>query len=135
MKFLLDTSYLFALLDNDDSNYLMSLKFREKISREGGRLFITPFLFEEAITLVSYRLGKTPAITIARELLADEYAIIPFSPFQKQRAFDIFTSVISKNFSFCDALTLAAAEEEGVDVIVSFDADLKKIKGPWKVWG
>lgn len=137
MKFLVDSNVFFAIADAKDSTHAKAKEMLVELKKYKPYVVYVPAgVFEETISLVSRRIHKEAAIGIAEEILHDEdTVIIHTSSPQIQRAFEIFISVISKNFSFCDALTLAAAEEEGVDVIVSFDADLKKIKGPWKVWG
>ena len=135
MKYLIDSNVFYAMTDQDDSTHAAAKKLWARIEKDSEyELLCTSYVFEECLTLMSQNINKQTALRVGFYLLSHTTILYP-SEHQLLSALEIFRMITSKNLSFCDAMTLSIAAEEQVDIIVSFDRDLKKWKGKWQLWG
>lgn len=130
-KYFLDTSFILALILDNDSNYYKALKY-ENILHE--KCYINHNVLNEVLTLI----GRKIDINTAKEvyyalidnfILLNEYNI----PNYNNKTFSIFEKYLGKKsnktkLSFTDSSILVTMEEFNINNLVSFDEEFRRVK-------
>lgn len=86
----------------------------------------TNFVFQEAVTLIRYRLGWDPARRFGEALRSRGLAkIIPVSTADEQAAWLIFLRCHDHQFSFVDCTSFAVMQRLRLDVAITLDDDFR----------
>lgn len=122
-RFLVDTGAWYALADRRDPDH-------ETVGRclqeRAGRLVSTNFIFDEAVTLMRFRLGSGAARIFGEQLLRGEAArLVAITRADEARAWEIFSRYRDKSFSYTDCTSFAAMERLGIDTAVAIDDDFR----------
>lgn len=113
-----DSSAILALLDADDADHARAIDVARDIVAERRPSFITNYVEAEAHALLLRKLGRA----IAREwLLSGGLAVLPALPAEEARAKALLASHIDKDWTYCDAVSLAMMDSRKVSRAFSFD--------------
>jgi predicted nucleic acid-binding protein len=129
-KFVVDANVIISLFDLDDSCHLKAIELIEITKRNGGFLLINNVILYEILTVLA-RNGYKQEVKLFYQLLwqNDRLQLIYCDKNLEKRAFFYFNQALSKNISFFDCTIFATAEQCEVKNIISFDKQLKYIKG------
>jgi uncharacterized protein len=115
---MVDTSAIYALLDQSDNNHTTAKEILNKLSREKLRVIMTNFLVAECHALISGRLGHE----LARKWLTNFYwEIERITEADEINAKDIIIKYADKSFTYTDATTFAVMERLGIKRCFTFD--------------
>jgi predicted nucleic acid-binding protein len=125
---LVDTDAFVALAREDDSNHTRALDTIHRLKEEKAQLFTSNYVFSEAVTVISQRVGHEDALNFIQLMRS------PLSPFTIQRvneeveelAIEVFERQTSKNTSFVDCTNMALMDYFRVDRVFSFDVAYRK---------
>src|SRR2546426_11762451 len=118
-----DSSAILALLDADDRDHDRAVRAARRIAAEARPSFITNYLEAEAHALLVRKLGRT----VAREwLLRGRLPIVRALPVEEERAKEIVATHEDKDWSLCDAISVAWLERRGVGFAFSFDRHFRQ---------
>ena len=113
-----DSSAVLALLDADDPDHKRAVDAASRIVTEKRPSFITNYVEVETHALLLRKLGRI----VAREwLLKGRLPIVRVSLQEEDRAKEILAVYADKDWSLCDAISFALAENRGVNAAFSFD--------------
>ena len=130
-KYFLDTSFILALILDNDSNYYKALK-HENILHE--KCYINHNVLNEVLTLIGRKVNVETAkevyyTLIDNFILLNEYNI----PNYNNKTFSIFEKYLGKKsnktkLSFTDSSILVTMVEFDINNLVSFDEEFKRVK-------
>lgn len=132
MKYFLDSSFILALILKTDDNYEKALGLVEILNDD---CYINHNVLNEVLTLV----GRKIDISAAREVyytlidnftLLNEYSIAEYN----ENTFRIFETYVGTNskkakFSFTDSSIILTMDKFGINNLVSFDKEFKRVEG------
>lgn len=125
---ILDTSYLYALLREEDDHHQKALQLSKKLNDE--LVYITFLIFQEFLTLLTGRASSQEAIKVADFLLSEKSPIqllkIDKEYFEDTLA--LFKKLSPHRFSFVDVSLIILAGELEAEVI-TFDKRLEERLG------
>lgn len=132
LSVLLDTDFLVSYWNREERRHgEATTLFREFLEGDRGRLFVSNFVVDEAVTLalrglsdigrvrefVRFLLGVQPSPSVLALLHVDEDLF--------QRAARRFLASSSRSLSFTDWTSVELVREFGIDWVATFDADLR----------
>lgn len=120
-----DTSFLFAYFSREDAHHEQAVKIAKNLPKRG--VFMPSTVFQELMTLLTYKVSSKAAINLSKLLLS------PDSPIELMRVdeayFEEIMNAFEQNsphdFSFVD-MSLILLSKKMEAKIYSFDADLNK---------
>ena len=113
-----DSSAILACIDADDADHDRALAVAGGIAAEKRPSFITNYIEAEAHALLLRKLGRA----LAREwLLTRGLPVIRVLPEEEERGREIIMRRSDKNWSLCDAISVALLERRGIRCAFSFD--------------
>ena len=122
-RFLVDTGAWYALADRRDPDHEPVARCLKECA---GRLVTTNFIFDEAVTLIRYRLGSAAARTFGEQMLGGGAARMAWVTRRDEvSAWDIFTRYRDKSFSFTDCTSFAVMQRLGIASAVAIDDDFR----------
>lgn len=122
-RVLVDTGAWYALTDRKDPDHG---RVAQCLEQAAGRLVTTNFIFDEAVTLLRYRLGYRAARTFGEQLLSGQIAtLVPVNRVDESRAWSIFTRYRDKSFSYTDCTSFAVMERLKLDCAAAIDDDFR----------
>lgn len=123
-----DADAFVALAREDDTNHSHALRILQFLSRQSVGLITSNYVFAEAVTVISQRVGHQAALSFIEEVRSPESTIFIDWIYQEieSRAMQIFAKQTSKNVSFVDCTNMAILERGEIDHIFSFDAAYRK---------
>ncbi len=126
MSLLLDTSALVAARNVKDRNHNKALEvMTPALQGEYGKLFVSDYIFDEAITLAYVRTGsKKFAYDIGKFAKAKPINFRFIEPIDFDKAWELFQQYEDKHLSFTDCTNIALMERLGIETIFTFDAEL-----------
>lgn len=117
-----DSNYLIALVNPDDSLHRQAVTLSEKLQRFSSQAVISNYIFMETVTVLSQRVSRQEAVKAGAMLLADSTVrIIQISHKLHNDSWEIFQSIDKKNVSFVDCSTLAVLRHTGIETLLTFD--------------
>lgn len=120
---MVDTGAWYALADRADPDHAAVARCLREC---GGRLVSTNFIFDEAVTLMRFRLGSNVARTFGNELLSGRLArLVTVTRGDEARAWEIFVRYRDKRFSYTDCTTFAAMRRLGMETAIAIDEDFR----------
>ena len=132
MKYFLDTSFILSLILDSDSNHDKAINLLNIINED---CYINNNVLNEVLTLIGRKLNVFDAKEVYFALidsftLLNEYNINDYN----NKTFEIFEENMGENIkktklSFTDSSIILTMNEYGIDKLVSFDEEFKRIKG------
>ena len=121
-KIFADSNFFIALYNPSDSLHSESVRISQKIKKEDPDIYISNYIFLEIVTVISQRIGRKEAVFLGNEILKNpKINIIHVDETLNKLAWQIFTKVPKKNFSFVDCSTLALLQFEEIGGLLTFD--------------
>jgi predicted nucleic acid-binding protein len=117
-KFLIDTSFLFALINQRDADHAKCLDFL-KTHRISGLIPVT--VIPETAYLLYRRLGHHVMRRFIQEIQHSEWDIEPLMMSDLTRAGRILDRYADSNLDFVDSTIVATAERMDIDTILTLD--------------
>jgi predicted nucleic acid-binding protein len=113
-----DSSAILALLDADDADHARAVDVARQIAIDRRPSFITNYIEAEAHALLLRKLGRT----VARQwLFTGSLPVVAVLPAEEQRAKDILARHVDKDWTLCDAVSLAVLDARRVSRAFTFD--------------
>lgn len=126
-----DSSAILALLDADDADHVRAVSVARKLAAEKRPSFVTNYVEVEAHALLLRKLGRA----LAREwLMEGALPVVRVLPDEERRAREILVRHRDKDWTLCDAISLAVMEVRGVHRAFSFDHHFRQF-GRFEVLG
>lgn len=128
MKIFLDTSFIVSSIIKTDSNHEKAKKLIINEDLLNNECYISNLIINEIVTVIGNKLGLTAAIE-AYELVNDnfnilnEYEINNFN----DKVLDVYRLTNTK-LSFTDSSIIILMQEYGIENLVSFDKEFRRIK-------
>ncbi len=125
MSLLLDTAALVAARNVKDRNHNKALDIMtHALQGEYGKLFVSDYIFGEAITLAYIRTGsKKFAYDIGKFAKAKPINFRFVEPIDFDRAWELYLQYEDKHLSFTDCTNIALMKRLGIETIFTFDAE------------
>ena len=118
----MDTSALFALADRRDRNHGAAKQRLRRLARARRDLVTSTYVVDEVLTLVRYRLGHPPAVTIGERLLQTRWLrVVEVSDEVRLAAWQLFVRHADQLFSFTDCTSFALMHAMGLREAFTFD--------------
>ena len=122
MSIFVDSNYLIALSNPNDSLHDIAIRLSDKLLKENTNLFISNYVFLEIVTVLTQRVNKEIALITGTELLQNrQVEIIHITKNLQQKSWEIFKMINKKNISFVDCSCIAVMEFENISTLLSFD--------------
>lgn len=129
-RVLFDSSAILASLDASDRNHEAARGVVSRIVRERLPCFITQYIEAEAHALLLSRLGRGPA---HEWLVESGLSVMAANARDLARAKELLAQFDDKDWSLCDAISFAVAEQRGA---ITFSFDHHFLQMPkLAVWG
>ncbi|MFA4934744.1 MAG: PIN domain-containing protein [Candidatus Methanoperedens sp.] len=127
MSLLLDTSALVTARNANDRNHNKALEIMmPALQGEYGKLFVSDYIFDEAVTLAYVRTGsKKLAYDIGIFAKAKPINFRFIEPIDFDRAWEIFQQYEDKRLSFTDCTNIALMERLNIEALFTFDMEFK----------
>lgn len=127
MKIFLDSSFLIALINNNDSLHKKALEY-VKLT-EDNECYISNLIINEVITVIGNKLGLNVAISSYDLLtsifnIVNEYKLADFNS-NVMLIYEIYNTKLS----FTDSSIIHIMEKEGINNLLSFDKEFKRVEG------
>ncbi|MCZ7384376.1 MAG: PIN domain-containing protein [Candidatus Methanoperedens sp.] len=125
MSLLLDTAALVAARNVKDRNHNKALDIMTPALRgEYGKLFVSDYIFGEAVTLAYIRTGsKKFAYDIGKFAKAKPINMRFIEPVDFDKAWELYLQYEDKHLSFTDCTNIALMKKLGIETIFTFDAE------------
>jgi hypothetical protein len=133
MSVFVDTGVLYSMHDTHSSRHETAVSaVRSAATDISDRLYISDYIYDEAVTLTLSRTGRFDiARTLGNRLLGESVE----SPFELlfidrgdfERARETFDRYSDQTLSFTDATTVTLVESRNIDTVLSFDDDFDGI--------
>lgn len=120
---MVDTSAIYALIDQSDQNHLQAKKILRKISRESIQVIMTNFLVAECHALLASRLGHELA---RRWLINFHWDIERITETDEMNAKNIIITHFDKSCSYTDATSFAVMERLDIKRCFTFDKHFRQ---------
>lgn len=123
-----DTDAFVAFVKKDDSNHKKAVKLFEAMEKKPVMFTTSNYVFSEAVTVISQRVGRDVALDFINELKspANAYDIKWVTEEIEMQAIEKYKQQTSKNVSFTDCTNMVMLDTYGIDSIFSFDSIYKK---------
>lgn len=124
MRAFVDTSALFALLDEDDANHEPAREWFTRAMSDPATVLTThSYVIVESCTLVQRRLGPD-AVRVLLDALIPSLSVLYVDENLHQRAAAAYVATLSKRgVSLVDRVSFEAMRHLGIDVAFAFDDD------------
>ena len=120
-RILVDTSALYALIDQNDSHHAEAAKILASLLPLAPQLVVPNFLLAETHTIINRRIGPREALRFLKGALLD-YQIERVTVEDEHRAVAMLQRIsVSRDFSYFDAVAAALAERLGIEEVFTFD--------------
>jgi predicted nucleic acid-binding protein len=124
---LIDADAFVAFVKQDDTNHSKSKELFTALKSKGHTFYASYFVFSEAVTVISQRIGHETAIQFIDTILSNtSYIQILDGWSVKDKAIEIFKNQTSKNVSFVDCTNMAFLDDGQFQSVFSFDKIYQK---------
>ena len=123
MRTFVDTSALYALLDEDDSNHRRAARWLAGNGSDPGEVLLThSYVIVETAALVQSRLGA-PAVRALFGAIVPALATVFVDDALHGRALTAYLATLRRRVSFVDWVSFQLMREANVDRAFAFDRD------------
>ncbi len=127
MKYFVDSSYIIALVNENDSLHEHALELLDLI--EENECYINSLAISEAITVIGNKIDVTTAISTFN-LLNEIFNVM--DQYDNKDFFDRTMLIYEKynaKLSFTDSSIIVNMESNGIENLISFDKEFERIEG------
>ena len=126
-KIFIDSNFYVAFYNPADSLHKSALEVGKEIIDDIK--IISNLVFSEIVTVLSQRVGKVTAVRVGDFLQSSsQVQSIHIDEYLQNESWKIFKQIAGKNISFVDCSIIAAMNIEGINQLLTFDDDFKKLK-------
>ncbi|MBI4686336.1 MAG: PIN domain-containing protein [Nitrospirae bacterium] len=119
-----DTSALYAFINAKDPDHKRVKSF---LSSFKGKIFITNYIFDEIVTLVSARVGHEKAVYVGNILQkSPQIEKVWISPIDEKQAWELFVSRNDKSYSFTDCTSFIVMKRLRITKSLALDEHFKQ---------
>lgn len=123
----MDTSALYALLDEDDDNHAEAATWLAGPGREASEILVSHnYVTVETAALVHRRLGRT-AVRVLFDSLLPALAILYVDEHLHQRAASAYLAASRRSPSFVDWVSFQMMNDQDLDQAFAFDQDFAAV--------
>ncbi len=127
MKYFIDSSYIIALINQNDSLHQRSLEYLNLI--EENECYISNLIINEVVTVIGNKIDLKTAVS-AFDLLYDIFIVLDE---YDDKDLNYNTMLIYEKYnaklSFTDSSIIVNMHNEGIDNLISFDEEFKRVEG------
>src|SRR5215207_4870735 len=128
MRVLADSSAWLAVYDRRDPNNEAVVRLLTEWARQRATVFVTDYIFDEALTLILSRIGHTQAANFGRWLLGSQIIhLVRLDLSQWQAAWQLFQQYDDKEFSFTDCTSFVVMREHHLVDAFTFDRHFEQM--------
>ncbi|MBL7036702.1 type II toxin-antitoxin system VapC family toxin [Candidatus Microgenomates bacterium] len=127
MKYIVDSDFLIAFTNSEDSNHSKSIKIYKHL-KDKAELVVLNLVFQESTTVVSKKFGMQMARVFYEKLTKFINTEIKIDEKLEREAWKVFLKQNKKGTSFVDCANLATHKKYKFDGILSFDKFYPKDK-------
>jgi len=121
LRFFVDTSAWFALVNRDDPDHKTVAAL---LGKSQGRLIASNYIFDETVTLCLYRLGHSVAQKVGGVLLdSARVDLLRITPEDENAAWELFCKRADQTYSFTDCTSFVIMRRLGIKTAVALDDD------------
>jgi hypothetical protein len=114
-----DTSAIYAFINKKDPDHR---RVKDFLNNFKGKIFITNYIFNEAINLVNARLGYEKAVMTGDILLnSPQVERVWITPKDERDAWGLFVSRSDKSYSFTDCTSFVVMRRFGIKRCLTLD--------------
>ncbi len=123
-RLFVDTSAWYALANAKAPRHE---EVRRALGEWEGRLCTTDYVFDELVTLVRYRIGHAPAVTVGEALRdGDTCLLVTVEPHDIHAAWEQFAREADQRYSFTDCTSFAVMRRLKLATAAAFDEDFAR---------
>lgn len=123
-RIFVDANYFIALANPADSTHHKAIAISDHLAKENPELIISDYIFLEVATVVSQRVSRSDSIIICKTIQNDpQIEIIHINQDMWNLSWETFQRTKSKNLSFVDCSVIAVMQAEGINKLLTFDAE------------
>lgn len=122
---IVDSSALFSLFIDTDSNHKRAIKIKEQYLKQGGLIVIPSEVFSELINILGKKFNHRAAVLAARAVLNSTFAIENTLETTRNIALEKFENQ-PQSVSFTDCVVMSFADEYETREIFGFDEAFRK---------
>ena len=122
---LVDSSAMYALGDDRDSNHTQATDLLARAERVGETLMVHNYLLVEAAALLQRRFGLDAALTLLRDTAAS-FEIHWVTPEDHQQAVEHLAEQGRRRLSLVDTTSFVIMRKLGVRQYMGFDSDFER---------
>jgi len=121
MEIFLDTSFLVAFYNKRDKNHSKARRLISEADKQ-TTFVISDYIFDEILTVLLVRGGKSLSVDAGRKILEDERVdILQVDEDVFKRAWLVYQSFLDKEWSFTDCISYVLMKNLSIDIGASFD--------------
>lgn len=127
MKIFLDSSFIIALVNDNDSLHEKALDYLELT--EANECFISNFIINEVITVIGNKLGLKIAISTFNLLVSVFNIVNEYDNSNFNSSNMLIYEKYDTKLSYTDSSIIYIMKEEGINNLISFDKEFKRVEG------
>jgi uncharacterized protein len=128
MKIFVDTSAWLALADRSDQHHAAAVAKSSEIKRRKIALITSEYVFDEAVTLILYRISHRAAVMFGDSLVSSNIAVIEdVNELLRNQAWELFKRYSDKELSFTDCTSFVLMRRQAITKAFTFDAHFKQM--------
>lgn len=125
MRIFVDTSFLYALLDRDDSNHQKAKKAWPDVVKDDNILIASNYILVESFALIQHRLGMEAARAFQEDILP-LINIEWIDPVAHRSGVSAMLAAWRKKLSLVDCVSFEVMRSAGIRDILTFDLHFKE---------
>ncbi len=123
MKLFVDTAAWLALNDKTDQHHKEALIKVSKIKESRVELVTSEYIFDEAITLIRYRVSHYSAVIFGESMLNSSIVkVLDVANKDRLKAWELFQKYKDKELSFTDCTSFVLMNDLKLHKVFTFDA-------------
>ncbi|KZX12332.1 ribonuclease VapC20 [Methanobrevibacter oralis] len=127
MKIFLDSSFIIALVNDNDSLHEEALDYLELT--ETNECFISNLIINEVITVIGNKLGLKIAISTFNLLVSVFNIVNEYDNSNFNSSNMLIYEKFDTKLSYTDSSIIYIMKEEGINNLISFDKEFKRVEG------
>lgn len=128
MRLFVDTSAWLALSDKGDQHHGDAQSRISRIKKEKIEMITSSYVFDEAVTIIRYRVSHATAVTFGETLMSSSIVTVAdISDEDRFRAWTLFRKYSDKTLSFTDCTSFVLMKTFELQKAFAFDDHFKQV--------